>query len=122
MDTRTRNVLIAVAITLVGLVVVGLCVALIGTRVMGGYGPAMMGGWGRGFHGWGMMLGGGLVMLLFWLAVIGGLVWLVTSNAQRGPASAGRQEESALDVLKRRYARGEISKQEYEDMRRDLDV
>ena len=30
------------------------------------------------------------------------------------------QEQSALDILKARYARGEISREEYQDMRRDL--
>jgi putative membrane protein len=31
-----------------------------------------------------------------------------------------RETESALDMLKKRYARGDISKQEFEDMRRDI--
>jgi putative membrane protein len=37
-----------------------------------------------------------------------------------GPASGSSQLDSALDVLKKRYARGEISKEEYEEKRNDI--
>lgn len=77
----------------------------------------MWGSWGVG-----MML----MMFLFWAAVIVAIVflirWLVTAGAgNRGPQpSTGYSVESALDILKKRYARGEISKEEFQDMRRDL--
>jgi putative membrane protein len=71
----------------------------------------MMGefGWyGPGF-GW-------LFMLLFWVLVIAGVValikWLGSSSSPRG--------ETPLEILKARYARGEIGKDEYERMRREL--
>ena len=73
--------------------------------------------------GIGMGLGGGLVMVLFWVALIVGAVWLARSlfpNSQHTHASSTRLEASAEDILKQRYARGEISKEQYDQMHRDL--
>jgi putative membrane protein len=79
--------------------------------------------WGPGMMGWGY--GGGwiwsIIMLVFWVAVIVGIFflirWLVTSTGVGGQA---RPEESAVEILKRRYAKGEINKQEYEEKKKDL--
>lgn len=67
----------------------------------------------------GMMLGGplflvGLVLLVVWL-LRGGRLADVTSI---GP---GAQRDRALDVLRERYARGELSDEQYDRMRRELD-
>lgn len=68
--------------------------------------------------GWGMGLGGGLWMTIVWVAVIAivvALVWLAVS------AAAGRHgstNDDALQILKARLARGEISEAEYEQARR----
>jgi len=78
---------------------------------------------GPGTEGWGYGAGWiwSIIMLAFWIAVIVGLVflirWLVISTGVGGRA---RPEESALEILKRRYARGEIDKQEYEEKKKDL--
>jgi len=69
--------------------------------------------------GWG--IGMGLGMLLFWIIVIALGVWLFRwlaeeSRARRGPE--GR--DSALEILRERYARGEISREEFEDKKRGL--
>lgn len=72
-------------------------------------------GWFGGF-GWGF---GWLFMLLFWGLVILGIVALVRWLAQSG---AGKTpEKTALDLLKERYARGEIGREEFEQKRTDLE-
>ena len=81
-----------------------------------GMGPGMM-GWGYGI-GW----FGPLIMIAFWIAVIVGIVflirWLVISTRSTGQRTY--HEDSALEILKRRYARGEIGKEEFEEKKRDL--
>jgi putative membrane protein len=58
------------------------------------------------------------MMLLFWggLAVLG----VFALRAWQGNGARPRTE-SGLDLLKARYARGEITKAEYEEIRRDLE-
>lgn len=73
---------------------------------------------GRGMHGWdgGWMWLWGTLMMLTWVVVIGGAVWLIvraTRSHDRPPASTARQ------ILDERLARGEISLDEYQQ-RRDL--
>ena len=65
--------------------------------------------------GW-WMLWGGLMMVLFWGAVIGLIVWGVSRVTGERP----RGEASPLDFARGRYARGEISREEFEQLRRDL--
>ena len=85
--------------------------------------------WGHGF-GWGSMILGGLMMFVFWGALIVLAVVAVRaflgSNSQRssGPVNPNNApgHNRALDILQERYARGEISKAEYEQMREDLKV
>lgn len=69
--------------------------------------------------GWGWMIFGGLHMLLFWLLVIGVVVLLVRLGS--GANNRGRSERDPLAILKERYARGEIDKSQYEQMRKDLE-
>ena len=81
----------------------------------GGYGfmgPGMMGGFG--------LMGGlmGIGMILFWGLIIWSIVVLVRGGVPGCHYSA--QSDSALDVLKRRYARGEINKEEFEEKKRDM--
>ena len=73
----------------------------------------MMWDWSSGY-GWGMMLGGSLMMLLFW----GGLALLVVL-AVRG-FSGSKQTDIASETLRRRLASGEISAEEYERTRKTL--
>ena len=76
----------------------------------------------------GFGLGGGLSIvlnILFWALVIGLIVWLVSSLASGRttshlPSGTTAPMEAPLDILKTRYARGEITKTEFDDMRRDL--
>ncbi|MBI5574939.1 MAG: SHOCT domain-containing protein [Deltaproteobacteria bacterium] len=72
------------------------------------------------------MMGGGMgfwmvIAAIFWLILAVGVVLLAVWALQRFRAGSGqRTEESALDILKKRYARGEISREEYEEKKRDI--
>lgn len=71
--------------------------------------------------GWGYGMGalGGLMMLVIWVLVIVGLVYLIRWLAQSVKKSETK-EETALDLLKKLYAKGEISKEEFEEKKKDL--
>jgi len=60
---------------------------------------------------------GGFFMILWWVLIIVGIVWLATSSS---PASRIAGGGDALELLKQRYARGEIEKEEFEQKKRDL--
>ncbi len=76
-------------------------------------------GWGD--SGWLWWLPMGLMMLLFWGLVIVALILLVRWLWTQGQVRAGAPSvETPLDVLKRRYARGEITKEEFERIKQDI--
>lgn len=86
--------------------------------------PREPGGWGMGPGpmGWGMMAWfGPIMMIIFWAAIIIAVVlairWLLRAGTH---AASGAHKDSALDILKERYARGEIDREEFEQKRRDL--
>ena len=82
-------------------------------------GGGMM-GWGYGGYGMGFL--GGIFMLLFWGLIIVGLVLVVRWLWDRAQPGAGAGAGDApLDILKRRYARGEIGKEEFERIKKDLE-
>jgi putative membrane protein len=70
---------------------------------------------------WWWMPAGMLFMGLFWIlviaAVVAGVWWLL---GQRRPGAATETRDRALEILRERYARGEISREEFEARRRDL--
>lgn len=79
----------------------------------------MFGGpWGGGGFG----IFGMVFMLVFWVLIIAGIVlvvkWLVEQGRSGG--TYGSEGEAALDILKNRYARGEIGKEEFEAKKKDL--
>lgn len=70
--------------------------------------------------GWDMGLGA-IFMLLPWVAVIVAIVAVVRwLSPTIGAAHASGGGDRALDILRERYARGEIDKQEFDAKRRDL--
>ena len=79
----------------------------------------MMGGWG-----WGMGLLGGLGMLLFWGLIIGLVVWLVVTLTRSGQsgASSAAAHDTALETLRHRLAAGQITPQEFDELRQRLGV
>ena len=83
----------------------------------GGYrgwpmGPGTMYGWGLGWFG-------GIFSLIFWILLIVGMVFLIRWLMHM---SKGHPEvrSRALEILKERYAKGEIEKQEFEEKKKDL--
>jgi len=60
-------------------------------------------------------------MILLFLLFIGLVVYLVMRGTKTTP-DVYRKESTPLDILKRRYARGEITKEEYDRMKKDLQV
>ena len=75
--------------------------------------------------GWGGMWFGWLLMIGFSVAVIVLVVWLIRLSTPAGRIDSGamhreQQVLSALDILQARYAHGEITKEEYLDMRATL--
>ena len=78
----------------------------------------MWGDWGGYGMGWGMF--GALHMLLWWILIILGIVVLVKWLFGGTAGSARGKESQALEILKERYARGDIGKEEFEQKRRDL--
>lgn len=69
-------------------------------------------------YGWMPMMGIGLLgMLLFWGLLIAGTVFLIRWFIGE---TVIKREDSALEILKKRYARGEINKQEFDERKRDL--
>lgn len=61
--------------------------------------------------------GGG--MWIFWILILIALVWFVAS-ATRQAGNSQKREKSALEILKERYARGEIDRDEFKQMRDDI--
>ncbi len=57
-------------------------------------------------------------VLVFIIATVGGLVVFI--KGRRKTTSAGERMDSPLELLKNRYARGEIDKEEYEEKKKDL--
>lgn len=75
-----------------------------------GMGPGMMGGFGF------------LFVIIFWVLIVILIVLLIRRLISSSPTrTAGSSpEDSALEILKKRYARGEIDKEEFEAKKKDL--
>ncbi|HET9496091.1 MAG TPA: SHOCT domain-containing protein, partial [Chloroflexia bacterium] len=131
MNGQSRNSLGIVVLVVLGVVVL---LPVLAMPFMGMMGFGMMGGLGTGANGW----WGWLVMLLFWVLLIGGIVlvavWLFrqgyfgggSTGGTVGPGrdlespESGSGRQSALDILNQRYARGEVDREQYEQIKRDI--
>lgn len=81
---------------------------------------AMHGGWG---DGWGWMAFGAVWMILFWGGIIALVAWAIsrlTGDRERRWDRPGLDGPSPLDIAKERYARGEITREQFEQLRNDL--
>jgi putative membrane protein len=117
---KTRSIVIVGGSVILAAVVLGifgpwLLGAAFGGSAYGGMmGPGMMGSYGMmGGFGW----LGILTMLLFWIGVIALIVWGLINLF---PARQASVEPDALEILKRRYACGEISREEFVQTREAL--
>ena len=74
-----------------------------------------MGAWGMGWFG-------GIFMMVFWILMIVGLIFLIklmvqTANKNR---EGGERGSKAMAIVKERYALGKIDKSQFEAMKQDL--
>jgi putative membrane protein len=83
----------------------------------------MMGHW----YGWGFGGFGGFWMAAIMILVLGLIIWGVVALVRRtsgvgccGHASASQHSDSAMEILKKRYASGEINKEEFEEKKKNL--
>jgi putative membrane protein len=106
---------------IIGSIIVGL--AIVVPLIIG-----LVSGWGYG--GW-RMIGPGMMggfsfmwfMPILWIAILGLIIWAIVAAVGRPGESHSQgsaKTDSALEILKQRYARGEIGKEEYEQKRKDL--
>ncbi len=68
------------------------------------------------------MFGGMWFGWIFWIILIALVVWLfVNQNNKNKQPFNNPQSESPLDILKKRYAKGEITKEQFDQMKKDLE-
>jgi putative membrane protein len=81
----------------------------------------MMGGWDRaGNYGCAFGYGyGGTFMGILFLIVLGVTIYFIVQNI-RSKNLDGQSQDTPLDILKKRYAKGEITKEDFERMKNDL--
>lgn len=74
-------------------------------------------------HGFGFGIGGFIWMVLIWIILIAGAVWMIkmifSGTVNRSGEAPGRNEKP-IDILNKRYARGELDRDEYERTKTDL--
>ena len=80
---------------------------------------AMMWPYGYG-AGWGWMIGGWIMMIVIWGLVIVAIVALVRAASDRSVGAQPKGSEAPIEILRRRYAAGELTKEQFEEMKRDV--
>lgn len=72
------------------------------------------------FHNY--MFGGMWFGWIFWIVLIVLIIWLLVNQSNRNKQIyQPPQPESAIDILKKRYAKGEITKEQFDQMKKDLE-
>ena len=76
--------------------------------------------WLYGGWGWGWMVGGWIMMVVFWGLVIVGIAALIRGLSDRGVSKQASHPDTPIEILRRRYAAGELTKQQFEEMKRNV--
>ncbi|MDP3970899.1 MAG: SHOCT domain-containing protein [bacterium] len=99
--------------------------------ISGGWMPMMMGGWSSPFtnnqsNNYMMNFGftsfswfGWIFMILWWVLIIAGIITIIKWFVSQA-RNTRNHEKSSLEILKERYAKGEIDKKEFEEKKKDL--
>jgi putative membrane protein len=109
---------------IIGIVLSLLVLIWVGFNLLGGNQWNHFGMMGPGMMRSGMMGGSELSLFLFLpgAIILGLIVWMLTSiidTSEKANDNSG-QQNTPLEILKRRYARGEIDKEEYKEKKNDL--
>lgn len=83
-----------------------------------GYGPGMM-GWGYG-GGWFSTIIGIILLVAVVVGVFFLIRWIISASTKQSGHESGAGD-SALEILRKRYASGEINKEEFEEKKKDLE-
>lgn len=73
-----------------------------------------------GEYGLGMGLLGVIFMILFWVLIITGVFYLIKLLVGTTSNTGSPPKETAEEILKKRYARGEINKEEFNRMKKEV--
>ena len=68
-----------------------------------------------------MGYGGGMYMWLFWIFIVGVIAYLVFDRIKHNQNVKDSSVESPTEILKKRYARGEITKEEFDRLKKELE-
>ena len=121
MVKKELNYVLAKVIGFVSLLVAGFLGTTPAWAQPGRYSDWHMGRWMMG--DWGMGWFGMIFMITFWGLIIVGLVllirWLIQNTSSRASSDVSTGSK-AMNILKERYAKGEISRDEFESMKKDI--
>ena len=66
---------------------------------------------------------GGILMLLIWILIIWFIIWIIRKAFMHsGRKWMPMNDENPIEILKKRYAKGEIDKKEFEERKKDLEI
>ncbi|MCL5073467.1 MAG: SHOCT domain-containing protein [Actinobacteria bacterium] len=83
----------------------------------------MMMGWPMmGFFGGGLGILGMILSFIFFVAIIIGIIFLIVWLVRRASYSGEsiQKTNEAIEILKGRYAKGELTKEQYDNMKKEL--
>ena len=122
---NTTSILVIVLVVLLVVLLGG--AGMMGFGMMGGgmtlapHASAGVNGMMGGYGGYGYNPLGAIISLASWVLIIGGVA-LLAVYVVRNAKSSSASNQAPLDILKARYARGEITKEQFDAIKRDLEA